>query len=90
MPALPKGRQQKQRKEGKKDMQPRNPLWDKIRRYLILWAVILILLNLIALFQYWDQIVAALGTGVEQTLSGIISLVIVVAIFVYMIRAFFN
>ena len=62
-------------------MQPRNPLWDKIRRYLILWAVILILLSLIALFQYWDQIVAALGTGVEQTLSGIISLVIVVAIF---------
>ena len=52
--------------------------------------MILILLSLIALFQYWDQIVAALGTGVEQTLSGIISLVIVVAIFVYMIRAFFN
>lgn len=71
-------------------MQPGNPLWDKLRRYLILWAVILILLCLTALFKYWDEIAAVLGSGLESAISGIVTLVIVVGILIYMIRGFFR
>lgn len=71
-------------------MQPGNPLWSKIKRYLLLWCAILILLCLIALVMYWDPILYALGSGMEQAISGIVTLVIVVAIFVYIIRGFFR
>ena len=42
------------------------------------------------MLKYWDEIAAVLGSGLESAISGIVTLVIVVAILIYMIRGFFR
>ena len=64
-------------------------IWRKVRRFLILWLCIFVLLVIAAVAVYSGELAAALSGSFAALLSTIITCVIVLAVVVWMIRALF-
>lgn len=57
-------------------------VWNKIKRFLIFWGSILLLLTIVSIIMYSDYIFAA----VAETFSAIIATIIIVIVLIAVIR----
>lgn len=65
-------------------------IWEKIRRFLLIWACILVGLVLISVVVYWKDLSAAISGSFSATLSSYLSIALIIGVFVLLIRGIFR
>lgn len=62
-------------------------VWTHVRRFLIFWAVAFGALLVISIVVYWSDLSSALATSVQSGFEAIVTIVIVIAVIIFIIRS---
>lgn len=61
-------------------------IWEHVRRYVIFWAIVAVLLVIATFVVYGEEIVTAITYSATSTVESIITVVVIVGIIVMMVR----
>ena len=65
-------------------------VWNRIVRYLILWGALFVLLCIISVIRYWDELVAVVSGTFMGYLQAVLYLGLLIGIFVWGFRLLFR
>lgn len=65
-------------------------IWDKLRRFLLIWIGILVILLAAAVIVYWSDLKAAVVGSVTGTLSSLLTVGVVIVVLWLLLRALFR
>lgn len=65
-------------------------VWNRIVRYLILWGALFVLLCIISVIRYWDELVAVVSGTFMGYLQAVLYLGLLIGIFVWGFRMLFR
>lgn len=65
-------------------------LWEKIRRYLVIWGLILLFLVVAAVVVYWKEIGKVMSAEVSALFSGIMTVGLILGGIIYLLRLVFR
>lgn len=57
-------------------------IWEKIRRFLIFWLAVALILLVVSIVTYWPELRAAVSNEFSAIVSGISTVVIIVVIII--------
>lgn len=64
-------------------------LWEKVRRFLLFWLAVLVFLIAASLFFHGADILRAVASSFRAGVSALVTLGIIVAVIVWMLRSIF-
>lgn len=65
-------------------------LWEKIRRYLVIWGLILLFLVVAAVAVYWKEIGNVMSAEASALFSGIMTVGLILGGIIYLLRLVFR
>lgn len=65
-------------------------VWNRVVRYLILWGALFVLLCIISVIRYWDELVAVVSGTFMGYLQTVLYLGLLIGIFVWGFRMLFR
>jgi hypothetical protein len=65
-------------------------IWQRILRYLILWGVLFLVLCVISVVRYWDELGNILSATISSYLTTIITIAVIGGLLIYAIISLFR
>ena len=65
-------------------------IWFKIRRFLLLWAAVFIVLLVAAVIVYREELAALISGSLSSLFGTIVSFGLIIVVLIWLLRAFFR